>query len=266
MKTVIFVFSGTGTSLAVAKKLSEELGETTLISIAKCIQQEVVLVEEERVGFIFPCNFGELPQIVKDFVAKIKMDKAQYIFSIITAGGSAGIGLQILGELLNKKGKVLNYGKSITIASNYIVAWYIKMIKSNNVKLNNNIKVSDERMKQFAQDIREEKNYVEKGSWLGYIVPHIVSPKKVIQNTRPWDRDFNAGGRCNGCGVCIKVCPVQNIRLVNNKPDFAHNCQRCMACIQYCPKQAIQYKGKYINTARYYHPRISINDISKFHK
>lgn len=266
MKTTIFVFSGTGTSLAVAKELSKQLGDTTLISIAKCNQQEVVFIEDVRVGFVFPCNFGELPQIVKEFVARVKMDKAQYIFSIITAGGNAGRGLQILGELMDKKGKVLDYGTSIVIASNYLVAWYSRMIKSNSEKIENNIKISDERIKQFVQDIKEEKHYVEKGSRLGYIVPHIISPKKIVQDTRPWDRDFNAGERCSGCGVCKKVCPVQNIRLVNNKPEFAHKCQRCMACMQYCPQQAIQYKGKYINKARYYHPKISINEIAEFHK
>jgi ferredoxin len=266
MKTTIFVFSGTGTSLAVANELSKELGDTTLISIAKYNQQEEVFVEDEIVGFVFPCNFGGLPHIVKDFVTRVKMDRAQYVFSIITAGGSAGRGLHILNKLMIKKGKALNYGKSIVIASNYIVTWYSGMIKSDKGKIEKNIKVSEERIKQFAQDIREEKTYVEKGSLLGYIVPHIISPKKIIHDTRPLDRDFNAGERCNGCGVCKKVCPVQNIRLVNKKPEYMHNCQRFMACMQYCPQQAIQYKGKYISKVRYYHPVISINEIAEFHK
>lgn len=266
MKTTIFVFSGTGTSLAVAKKLSKELGDTALVSIAKYHQLEAVFTEDERVGFVFPCNFGELPHIVKEFVTRIKMDNAQYVFSIITAGGSAGRGLQILNELMVKKGKVLNYGKSIVIASNYIVAWYARIIKSNKEKIEKNMRMSDKIISQFARDIKGEKNYVEKGNWLLYIVPHIISPKKIVQDTRPWDIDFNAGERCSGCGVCKKVCPVQNIQLVNKKPEFMHNCQRCMACIQYCPQQAIQYKGKYINKARYYNPRISINEIAEFHK
>jgi ferredoxin len=147
-----------------------------------------------------------------------------------------------------------------------MVGWYYTMINSNNEKLKNIFKVSDEKIKQLTLDIKEGKNYVDKESWIGYILPNIISPKKIVQDTRPWDREFSAGEKCNGCGICKKVCPVKNIRLVDNKPEFTHNCQRCMACIQYCPKQAIQYKGKNMNKTRYYHPDISINEISEFHK
>lgn len=58
-----------------AKELSKELGDTILISIAKYNQQEEVLVEDERVGFVFQCNFGGLPHIVKEFVMRVKMDR-----------------------------------------------------------------------------------------------------------------------------------------------------------------------------------------------
>lgn len=266
MKTTIFVFSATGTSLAIAKKISKELGDTTLTSISKQYNEETDFTNDERVGFIFPCYYGDVPPIVKDFVERVKMDNSQYIFSIITAGGNAGNGLQILDELLSKKGKILNYGNSIAIASNYMVGWYYTMIASTNAKLEHILKASDEKIKQFALGIKEEKHYIKKANRVGYIVSHILSPKKVIQDTRPWDREFGAGDKCNGCGICKKVCPVQNIVLVNNKPEFTHNCQRCMACIQYCPQKAIMFKGKYMNKKRYYHPEISIKEITEFHK
>ena len=264
MKTTIFVYSGTGTSLAVAKKIAIELGNTELVSIAKYSKQDIVFTESERVGFIFPCNFGEVPHIVRDFIEKVQLHNAQYIFSIITAGGNAGVGLKILNKLLEKKGETLNYGRSLVIASNYIVGWYNGIANSRKAKTGDTINESNKKIMCFSQDIKGNKNYVEKGSNIGYVIPHLISSNKIIRDSRPWDRDFSAGEKCDGCGICTKVCPVQNIKLTDKKPEYMHHCLRCMACLQYCPQGSIKYKGKYIKRARYHYPDISVNEISEF--
>lgn len=264
MKTTIYVFSGTGTSLTVAKKIGLELGDTTITSIAKYREQPEIRTESERIGIIFPCYYGELPQIVTDFVSKLSMEKSQYVFSVITAGGNAGYGLKFLDELLKKKGKSLDYGTSIVIASNYIVGWYYTMIHPNQDRLKKLLEASTRKSRVIAKDIAQGKKAVEKVSWLGYKMPHIISPKEIVKDTRPWDVEFCTNDKCNGCGICKMVCPVDNIKMVNGAPEYTHNCQRCMACIQYCPQKAIQVKGKDVNKPRYFHPEVSIKEIAEF--
>jgi ferredoxin len=56
------------------------------------------------------------------------------------------------------------------------------------------------------------------------------------------DKNYNINNNCIGCKICKEVCPVNNIEMVNNKPEFQHHCEQCMACIQYCPQKAINYK------------------------
>ena len=47
-------------------------------------------------------------------------------------------------------------------------------------------------------------------------------------------------GLCIGCGVCVKMCPPQSLKLVNNRPVFKLNeCIRCFCCQEHCPKGAI---------------------------
>ena len=61
--------------------------------------------------------------------------------------------------------------------------------------------------------------------------------------------DLNA---CIGCGKCVELCPLNNIRLENGKPVWGKNCTHCMACICYCPKEAIEYGEKSKGKPRYH--------------
>ena len=53
------------------------------------------------------------------------------------------------------------------------------------------------------------------------------------------DKDFYASDKCIGCGKCEKLCPLNNIKMVDKKPTWNHNCTHCMACIGNCPVEAI---------------------------
>ncbi|MEX2701463.1 MAG: DUF362 domain-containing protein [Candidatus Baldrarchaeota archaeon] len=46
-------------------------------------------------------------------------------------------------------------------------------------------------------------------------------------------------GECDGCGVCVKSCKVNNIKLVNGKPVIGDRCIKCFICVEVCPKSAL---------------------------
>jgi ferredoxin len=66
--------------------------------------------------------------------------------------------------------------------------------------------------------------------------------------------------KCISCGICEKVCPVNNIQLENGTPIWKHNCEMCFACDEWCPHKAIHHWGK-IEGKNYHHPMVEINDI-----
>jgi len=99
MKTCIYVFSGTGTSLAVAKKIASALGNAEIKlmpTILKNAKGNELNSEATTVGFIFPNYFSRLPDIVLRFINIVNLDKANYIFSVVTAGGGAGYSLKAI--------------------------------------------------------------------------------------------------------------------------------------------------------------------------
>lgn len=52
---------------------------------------------------------------------------------------------------------------------------------------------------------------------------------------------FRTTERCTGCGACVRLCPLSNIRLEDGSPVWGSDCTHCMACICRCPEQAIEY-------------------------
>lgn len=45
---------------------------------------------------------------------------------------------------------------------------------------------------------------------------------------------------CNSCMICVDNCPVNALKIVNDKPYWSYSCESCMRCINICPKTSIQ--------------------------
>jgi ferredoxin len=53
-------------------------------------------------------------------------------------------------------------------------------------------------------------------------------------------KTFIANYNCTNCGICIKECPTNSIKLVNNRPYWKLSCESCMRCLNHCPEKAIE--------------------------
>jgi ferredoxin/flavodoxin len=257
MKNCIYVFSGTGTSLAIAEKLGNTLEDTEVKLIPKILQdskENEIANEASAIGFVFPNYYGGVPDIVLRFIRNLNLDKTSYIFAIVSAGGGQGYSLKFLAEELQKKGKKLDYGKYVTGISNYIVAWYYKLFCKTGEQRIAVLKEMDTNIMQFAKDIASQKNDVQKSQRFSYKLSLLLTPKKVLHDTRPLDNEFSTDDKCTACGTCENVCQVKNIKIIGSRPNFKHNCQRCMACFQYCPSNALKVNGKPLNKPKYFHP------------
>ena len=45
--------------------------------------------------------------------------------------------------------------------------------------------------------------------------------------------------KCNGCGKCVEVCPVEAIKIEEKKAVVNEQCVDCETCISLCPHLAI---------------------------
>jgi len=49
-----------------------------------------------------------------------------------------------------------------------------------------------------------------------------------------------ATNTCTNCEKCVIQCPVEAIKMVNNRPFWRYNCESCMRCVNLCPQRAIE--------------------------
>ena len=74
------------------------------------------------------------------------------------------------------------------------------------------------------------------------------------------DKDFAVSDACVSCGTCGKVCPRENVNLVDDRPTWLGNCEMCYACYLSCPQKAISFKGER-PTDPTCHPEVQLSDM-----
>ncbi len=257
-KNIIFVFSGTGNSLWAAKRISKELGNCEIVSMGR--QKDYTLTDRyDVIGFVYPTYYRGVPARVHNFISQLnlKNNRNAYFFAVATCGsvGTACNATAQLRNLLKRKGIMLSYAEKLDMVSNYIIMYNIR-------------DTVEEETRQSARDLEPIIDNIKKRT--AALTELKVKPfpqlmyKGFIHLTPHMDKHFNVSDSCTHCGICQKVCPVNNINYgQDKKPHFKHHCEQCLACIQHCPVKAINYKDKTQNRKRYTHPDISWKELAK---
>ncbi|MBN2089400.1 EFR1 family ferrodoxin [candidate division KSB1 bacterium] len=258
MSTTLFYYTGTGNSLWVARKIAEESGETELIPIAT-FNPDSRPITTETIGLIFPVYIWGVPAPVLRFIETLAKFNPQYIFAVAVNGGQVSNTLVQLQKVLAAKDMKLNAGFSITMPSNYIPWGGPGPVELQQQKFS----TATEKIPRIAAIIKAKKTLpVEKGP-LWQRIFYTGFYKLSFNQVPKMDGQFWVDEKCNQCGICQKVCPANNITLVEGKPVWNHRCEQCYACLQWCPKEAIQYGKKTPQYERYHHPEVKLKDVLK---
>jgi len=258
MKTIIYYFTGTGNTLAVARQLATELGNTELIPMPKLMDQPDIVADADAVGIAFPVYYLTLPGLVREFVQKLRFSGSPYIFGIATCGERPGHALFSLKSLLEEKGTMLSAGFVLVMPENYIGP---VDLMGDAPRCEEKYAGAKRRMPAIAAAIRERKNSVPEG--LNSLFLRFGSCLSSIIMTSVYNtpRRLRATAACNRCGTCGRICPTANITVTDDGVSWGGNCTQCYACIHWCPQKAIEIGGRTAGKPRYHHPDVSLNDM-----
>ncbi len=252
MKRKIFYFTGTGNSLMAVKAISIALGDTDIASIPQ-FQNEGLDKSFDTLGLVFPVYWEGLPLKVLKFLATLKEYKGSYIFAVATHAGDPG---QVLSQLrleLQKIGLDLSAGFLLRMPTNYIIRDSPPTAKSIQTHLDN----ADQAITEMV-DIIKNKTIDQPSSEL---FSYSSSYQPFLAAVNSSDEKFWVDESCTECEVCIRVCPVQNIRMNESRPEWLHQCEQCLACINWCPERAIQFGTGTESRGRYTNPRVTVEEM-----
>ena len=257
MKHRIFYFTGTGNSLMVAKKIAEALGNTEVLSIAH-LQNDTPDRSFDTLGIVFPVYWGGLPLKVLEFSSTLKDYKVSYIFAVETHAGGPGKALTQLKAELQQTGLDLSAGFLLRMPSNYIISYDAPSEQGVRRILGN----ADDSIKEIVDTVKKNTANLPSSLFSSYSgMPNHYTD--FLDGVRSSDKKFWVDDSCTECEVCVRVCPVENIRMNEGRPDWLHKCEQCLACINWCPEGAIQYESGTQNRSRYTNPRITIEDMER---
>ncbi len=251
----IFYFSGTGNSFAVARDIAVGLDAklSPVLKMGKCVKADMI-------GFVFPVYDFMAPRIVSELIRKTQLDPG-YIFAVATYGIRPLNTLKRFGQDIDAAGGRLSAGFAVHMPHN---ALGHRFIQGEREKL---LLGWEKRRAGVIEYLRSRRSgRIETSSYPGLLpalAGDIPSLAPILwQGMRHgWESlKFKVDEKCKGCGTCVKVCPVENIK-IKGKPEFSDKCVSCFACINWCPKGAINISSLTKGMRRYHHPDVKLRDL-----
>jgi formate hydrogenlyase subunit 6/NADH:ubiquinone oxidoreductase subunit I len=260
----IYYFSGTGNSLHVARELKRRMPETTLVPIINALSSSKIETKAETIGLVFPIHAFTIPFPVKQFLQRVDLKSAAYIFAVATRFCSDKV-FSDINKILAKKEKSLASYFSVEMPCTYIPIFKLPPQKEI-MRMESELQ---RRLDQIQTIVSNKQISCEKDDLLVFLLGHILYPPITswFQRIRfpNMEKSFYVDSKCTGCGLCESVCLSEKIRMKNNEPEWvdATSCTYCFACLHYCPVQAIQIKGrKTITRGRYHHSEVNAENIA----
>ena len=234
---MVVYFSGTGNSRYAARAFAKGLGEEP-VDAGVLIKQRgtAALTSESPWVFVCPTYAWRIPRVFEDFIRRTAFAGSREAYFVMTCGGEIGNAARYLRALCEEKGFVFKGVLQLVMPENYIAMFDVPAEEECD-KIREEAKPA---LRAAIGAVREGRDFPAwRPGWLDKVKSGVVN--EGFYRFYVKDRKFSAGPDCSGCGLCESLCPPNNIRLVEGRPQWGGNCTHCMACICHCPAQAIEY-------------------------
>ena len=159
-----------------------------------------------------------------------------YIFAVATYGGIESSVMADLETELTGIGCALSYGASVRLPDAYLPLQRKAVGEIETLAALNKVQAKIDRI---AEEIGREEISIPRRA------PFRRLRRRISRMaTRPErNRKLIVGDGCTGCGICSRICPMDNISIEGGKAVLGDRCISCFACYHRCPMNAISYKG-----------------------
>lgn len=218
-----------------AKKIDDECVNL----LGRIREQDFTPIHSEKPFIICaPVYVCEIPRFMTKFLKKLSFTGSKDVYFILTSGGYCGPSGLLLKKIFKKKKMICHGHAEFKMPRNYVASDSYPMLEKEEVE--KRIKSSYKQLEQVAADILAGNKLKARHVFLFETI--ITVPFNPIWcKFKLKAKDFYVEDSCVGCGKCERLCPLNNIKIVDKKPVWSEQCTHCMACIGNCPVKAIQY-------------------------
>ena len=224
---MIGYFSGTGNSLYAAKKLAELTGDRPCRWQTSWASPNTCPIEGS--GLSFP----SISATCRNRCGILSPKRPSIRGPISLASPPAAereADPQDLSRLLKKRGCDLAYGLVLPMIANSTVA------SRRHIHYDmNRLDRADDVLHDCADDIRRQVR--DASEVTGSLAADVMNfgPLRSLGNY--WLTPSVDPKKCVSCGICTKICPVDNIQSTSSGAVIGPRCSRCLACLHWCPHQ-----------------------------
>ena len=236
-------FSETGNYRYVAEIFCNEYDETTK---ALSIEDDNIIEavrNEEMLVFAYPDKYSNGKEILRCFrIENNDLWESKKVFVIATMGLFSGDGAGILGRLLRQYGAEIIGGLHLKMPDSIGDEKVLKRPLEKNKEL---VKKAKQKISKSVRLLKSGKPTQEGIGILCWMAGFFGQRLYFGHKTKNYsDKLCVDEDKCIGCGKCEKLCPMNNIKIVDKKVAQNNRCTMCYRCINNCPMQAMTLLGK----------------------
>ena len=244
---MILYFTGSGNSRFVAEALAKRL-EDGVVSLNDVIKSgsEPHFVSEKPFVVVAPIYAWRLPRFLEEFLRGCRFEGSRRLCFVPTMGGSSGAADMLCEKLCGEMGMEYGGFRGVKMPDNYVVGYELPKEDEAGAIVSAAIPELDEIASLIRSGERLEKT------------DRVLMPKLMTGLVNSFfyrfavsDKNYAASDACTGCGLCEKLCPMNNITVTDGKPVFGGNCVACYACIHHCPAAALDCGSSAAKHGRY---------------
>lgn len=238
MKIILYFFSGTGNTAAVAELYQQYLtdDEVAIYRISDNSATPPSPTDFDLIGIGYPIHAFCAPEPIIQFVKGLPAVENKRTFIFKTSGEGLHINdcssQKVIG-ILSRKGYDVLFERHFVMPYNMIYRHCDGMAKHMWIYAKALVKANCIEIKNGCREKVKKSSFFR--IWtapVGFIERHFAHFHGTAFRV-----DLS---KCLHCGKCIKNCPKNNIAEQNGKYKFGHNCVLCMGCSFNCPADAIK--------------------------
>jgi NAD-dependent dihydropyrimidine dehydrogenase PreA subunit len=234
---IVLYFSGTGNTEYAAMCFAKAM-VCDCVSIEDEIDFKVLLDKHETLAIFYPIYGSAVPMIMRRFVNKYQSEfKGKQLIIFCTQVMFSGDGARAFTDLLKETPHQVIYARHLNMPNNISNLWLLP-VKNHPAIDNQLLKVR----KQIQRDVQAIHNgnirkvgFAFISKWLGFLTQRYFF--QLIEKKA--QKDVRIQKTCIHCGLCVKICPMNNLIQDSIGIQQKGQCTLCYRCVNQCPKGAI---------------------------